>query len=216
MRIERKMFLTWNWTHVFQLNQRKILEWAGCRGGGGGVPQHISHLGVCPPPPPSGRGFAPFWSENGYTLCPVWSGIGCGFRRNYWSVWTYFTAAEQNRITKLKTKSQNSKQNHKIQNRNTKLKTESQNSKQKYNTQNGNTKLKSEKGTQRTKHRRTLLPHHSSISIKPEKERVIVREKKQILVMRRSLLTFFVPPTFNFPFSYYFCSVVAFIVPTLI
>ena len=187
--------------------------------------------------PPNRVGiFAPFWSENGCILCPVWSGIGCGFRRNYRSVWTYFTAAEQNRITKLKTKSQNpkqnhkiqnritklktesqnSKQNHKIQNRNTKLKTESQNSKQKYKTQNGNTKLESEKGTQRTKHRRTLLPHHSSISIKPEKERVIVREKKQILVMRRSLLTFFVPPTFNFPFSYYFCSVVAFIVPTLI
>ena len=122
----------------------------------------------------------------------------------------------QNRITKFKTESQNSKQNHKIQNRITKSKIETQNSKQNHKTQNRNTKLESEKGTQRTKHRRTLLPHHSSISIKPEKERVIVREKKQILVMRRSLLTFFVPPTFNFPFSYYFCSVVAFIVPTLI
>ena len=30
-------------------------------------------------PPPSGRVFAPFWSENGYTLCPFWSGIGLGF-----------------------------------------------------------------------------------------------------------------------------------------
>ena len=28
----------------------------------------------------SGRVFAPFWSENGYTLCPFWSGIGYGFR----------------------------------------------------------------------------------------------------------------------------------------
>ena len=25
---------------------------------------------------PSGRLFAPFWSENEYTLCPYWSGIG--------------------------------------------------------------------------------------------------------------------------------------------
>ena len=28
----------------------------------------------------SGRIFATFWSENGYTLCPFWSGIGYGFR----------------------------------------------------------------------------------------------------------------------------------------
>ena len=28
----------------------------------------------------SGRVFATFWSENGYTLCPFWSGIGYGFR----------------------------------------------------------------------------------------------------------------------------------------
>ena len=28
----------------------------------------------------SGRVFAPFWSENGYTLHPFWSGIGYGFR----------------------------------------------------------------------------------------------------------------------------------------
>ena len=27
--------------------------------------------------------FAPFWSENGYTLCPFWSGIGYVFRGNY-------------------------------------------------------------------------------------------------------------------------------------
>ena len=26
-----------------------------------------------------GRVFAPFWSENGYTLCLFWSGIGYGF-----------------------------------------------------------------------------------------------------------------------------------------
>ena len=33
--------------------------------------------------PPSGRIFAPFWSENGYTLRPFWSGIGYGFRGSY-------------------------------------------------------------------------------------------------------------------------------------
>ena len=28
---------------------------------------------------PTGRVFAPFWSENGNTLCPFWSGFGYGF-----------------------------------------------------------------------------------------------------------------------------------------
>ena len=28
---------------------------------------------------PSGRVFEPFWSDNGYTLCRFWSGIGFGF-----------------------------------------------------------------------------------------------------------------------------------------
>ena len=37
---------------------------------------------------PSGRIFEPFWSENGYTLCPFWSGIGLGFRESYGRVWT--------------------------------------------------------------------------------------------------------------------------------
>ena len=31
---------------------------------------------------PKGIVFAPFWSENGYTLCPFWPGIGYGFRGN--------------------------------------------------------------------------------------------------------------------------------------
>ena len=35
--------------------------------------------------------FAPFWSENGYGLCPFYSGIGYGFRGNYGSVWTYLS-----------------------------------------------------------------------------------------------------------------------------
>ena len=34
---------------------------------------------------------APFLCENGYTLCPFWSGIGYGFRGNYASVWTYLS-----------------------------------------------------------------------------------------------------------------------------
>ena len=58
----------------------------------------------------------------------------------------------QNRITKPKTESQNSKQNHKTQNRITKPKTESQNSKQKHKTQNRNTKLKTETQNQKRKH----------------------------------------------------------------
>ena len=35
---------------------------------------------------PKGRVFVPFWSENGYTLCPFWSGIEYGFRGNYGSL----------------------------------------------------------------------------------------------------------------------------------
>ena len=31
----------------------------------------------------SGRVFASFWSENGYTVYPFWSGIRYGFRGNY-------------------------------------------------------------------------------------------------------------------------------------
>ena len=112
----------------------------------------------------------------------------------------------QNKITKPKTESQNSKQNHKTQNRITKSKIETQNSKRNHKTQNRNTKLKTE--TQNSKVKKThkgqnidapsSIPHHSSISIKPEKERGTVREKKQILVMRRSLQTVFAPPSFNF------------------
>ena len=40
---------------------------------------------------PKGRVFAPFWSENEYTFCPLWSGIGYGFLGNYGSVWTYLS-----------------------------------------------------------------------------------------------------------------------------
>ena len=44
----------------------------------------IKAIQVCAAP--SSRVFAPLWSENAYTLCPFWSGIGYGFRGNYGSV----------------------------------------------------------------------------------------------------------------------------------
>ena len=48
--------------------QVRLLEIQGPRGGGGRVLPYISHIGVCVPPS-SGMVLAPFWSENGYTLC---------------------------------------------------------------------------------------------------------------------------------------------------
>ena len=44
----------------------------------GGV---VSHIGMSPPP--KGMVCAPFWSKNGYRLCPFWSGIEYSFRGNY-------------------------------------------------------------------------------------------------------------------------------------
>ena len=38
----------------------------------------VSHIGMYPPP--NGRVFAPFCSENRYRLYPFWSGVGYGFR----------------------------------------------------------------------------------------------------------------------------------------
>ena len=35
--------------------------------------------------------FEPFWPENRYSLCPVRSGIGYGFRGNYGSVLMYLS-----------------------------------------------------------------------------------------------------------------------------
>ena len=49
-------------------------NWKGSWGGGGVLP-YISFIGSAAP---SGRVFAPFWSENGYTLCPFRSGIAYG------------------------------------------------------------------------------------------------------------------------------------------
>ena len=49
-------------------------------GGGGGVGvvlSYVTYIGRVPPP---WVAFLPhFWSENMYTLCPFWSGIGYGF-----------------------------------------------------------------------------------------------------------------------------------------
>ena len=36
-----------------------------------------------------GMVFGPFWSKNGYRLCPFWSGIRNDFQGNYGSVSTY-------------------------------------------------------------------------------------------------------------------------------
>ena len=52
--------------------------------GGGGTPSYKPYRYVLPQRP-SGRVFEPFWSENGYTLCPF---LGTGFQGNYGSVWT--------------------------------------------------------------------------------------------------------------------------------
>ena len=41
-------------------------------------------------PMPKGMVLGPFWSENGYTLCPFLSGIGYSFRGNYGSVMNVF------------------------------------------------------------------------------------------------------------------------------
>ena len=46
--------------------------------GGGGEGTPLYKLYTYEPPHRVGF-FAPFWSENGYTLCPFWSGIGLGF-----------------------------------------------------------------------------------------------------------------------------------------
>ena len=42
-------------------------------------------------PSSPGRVFAPYWSENRYTLCPFWSGIGYDFWGNCGITWTYLS-----------------------------------------------------------------------------------------------------------------------------
>ena len=70
---------------------------------GGYTPLHKPFWHV---PPQSRRVNAPLWSENGYRLCPFWSGIGYGFRGSYGRVWTH--RFNSNRVRK-KEKYANSK-----------------------------------------------------------------------------------------------------------
>ena len=51
----------------------------GAGWGGGLVPPLYKPYRYVLAPAPSGRVFAPFWSENRYTLYPFWSGIGYDF-----------------------------------------------------------------------------------------------------------------------------------------
>ena len=53
--------------------------------GGGGTSLHKLYRYV----PPHRVGFLRRFSENGYRLGPIWSGIGYGFGGNYGSAWTY-------------------------------------------------------------------------------------------------------------------------------
>ena len=39
--------------------------------------------------------FASFWSENGYRLCPCWSGIGYSFRGSYGGIWTFLSTGSK-------------------------------------------------------------------------------------------------------------------------
>ena len=92
------IFLFWpNWTHVLADSQSAWSQkhanilgsftiWIFTLSLEGVLP-YISHnKGMCCP---KGDGFAPFWSENWYRLCPFWSGIGYGFQGNYWSGWMH-------------------------------------------------------------------------------------------------------------------------------
>ena len=56
--------------------------------GGGGTPLYKPYR-LCAAP--TGTVFGSFWSENGYTLFPFWSGFGYGFQGNYGSVWKYLS-----------------------------------------------------------------------------------------------------------------------------
>ena len=161
MTIKRNMFLTWNKTHVFQLkstnDQRKILEWAGSPGGGGGTPLYKPYRYV----PPKRVGFLPrFGLKMGVDFAPFGLESGPWFSKELRECMNVFYGGgtgkqnhktlkqnrkTQNKITKLKTESQNPKQKHKTQNRIAKPKTESQNSKrtknskQNHKTQDRNT-----------------------------------------------------------------------------
>ena len=65
---------------LIQYRMRCDCGYEKTRLGGGGLP-YISYNQV--QASLSGRVFAPFWSQNEYTLCPFLSGIGYGFSKNH-------------------------------------------------------------------------------------------------------------------------------------
>ena len=77
--------------YYYSLVQLKVNLWlwpVGDSQSTGDTPPYQPYRSVCAAP--KGRVFAQFWSQNGYKLCPFWSGIGYGFWENYGSVRTYF------------------------------------------------------------------------------------------------------------------------------
>ena len=84
---------------MFTLSWSLLIKICPGRGGGGVLP-YISHIGMCRT---KGKVFAPFLSENGYTLYSFWFGFGYGFRRNFRPVGTYLSF--QCQISKAGTKS---------------------------------------------------------------------------------------------------------------
>ena len=93
------IFLFWpNWTHVLADSQSAWSQihanilgsftiWIFTVVSGGSTPLYKPYdKGMCCP---KGDGFAPFWSENWYRLCPFWSGISYGFQGNYRSGWRH-------------------------------------------------------------------------------------------------------------------------------
>ena len=161
MKIKRKMFLTWNWTHVFQLKSKEnsgVGRLPG--GGGGGTPLYKPYRYV--PPHQVGVLRLLVWKRV-YTFGLESGVVFKGTTGVYERILRRRNKTEsqnskqnhktQNRITKRKTESQNSKQNHKTQNRITKFKTESQNSKQNHKTQNRITKFKIETQNAKRNHK---------------------------------------------------------------
>ena len=75
--------------HGHPLNTDTSLLWTVCSAPPpGGVLPYISHIGVCSAP--KGMVFAPFWSENGYTL-PILVWNRYRFQGNYGSLRKYLS-----------------------------------------------------------------------------------------------------------------------------
>ena len=78
--------LSTNMQHVIICESVLMSLWYSWRGEG--VLPYISHVGMCCP---NGRVFVQFLPENGYRLCPFWSGIRYGFSRELWERMTYLS-----------------------------------------------------------------------------------------------------------------------------